>query len=311
MRRLQLSCAVFFCWLFVLYNIERLHPPIDIASFVHVLVAVVAALAILVPAWSRLPNAWVTVLIVTMVLLLKFWLGYEIGGAALPFTVTEASVALVTANLAHRLGQSLEEHRQAVVRTLVGHLHDPSRPFEDAFRDMYREVRRARSSRRPLTIVAISPTKDCLNATLDRVTKEAQQATVRRYLRTKLGELLSHGTKSTDLIFLGNEHFVMLLPETGRHTANRFIKKLRSRARTALGIDLAIGASVFPEDDVTFVKLIERAKARMDRGATADPTQADSRDLERGAAPTGSAAAAGESVTERVVPTSPSQAMPR
>jgi hypothetical protein len=250
--------------------VERVDDALNIASFVYVLAGAVAAPLILLPLPGPRPVIGLTLIAIPAVLLLKYGLGYPIGGPSLPLTVTEICAVLVTIQLAHHLGRNLEESRQSVVNALVSHLEDNSRPSGDGLQEIYREVRRARSHGRPLTLLALAPTDDSVNISLDRFTKEIQQTTLRHYAQAKLGELLTAGAKSSDIIARNHDHFVMLLPETGRHKANRLIRKLRASARSALGLELAVGASVFPEDEVTFVKLMERARARMDRGEAAD-----------------------------------------
>lgn len=270
MRRLRLSCAVLFGWFFVLYNVERIYEPINLASFVYVLAGAMAMPLVLLPRLNRVPLVGLTLPAIPLVVLLKYWFGYAVGGPNLPLTLTEIAVVILTIYLTYHLARDLEEHYQAAVSMLVSHLQDKSRPRDEGSRAMYREVRRARSQGRPLTILAIAPSDDCLNIALDRVTKEVQQSTVRHYLQAKLADLLTNGTKITDILSRGDDHFMLLLPETGRHKAIQLIKKLRAKAKAELGLDLAVGASVFPEDEVTFVKLIERAQSRMDRGAAAD-----------------------------------------
>jgi hypothetical protein len=259
-----------FGWLFVLYSPERTHESIHLASFVYVVGAVMAAPLLVLPRVNRIPVLGLTLATIPLVLLVKHWLGHPIGGPGVPLTLTEIGAVMVTIYLTYRLGSHLEEHRQAAVSTLVSHLHDGAAPLEDGGRAMHRELRRARAQSRPLTVLTIAPADDGLNMALDRVTREVQQATAQRYLQARLADLLAASTKGADILSGSDDHFVMLLSDTGRHRADRVIRTLRAKAQAELGVDLAAGASVFPEDEVTFVKLIERARARMDRGTAAD-----------------------------------------
>jgi GGDEF domain-containing protein len=270
MKRLRLSCAAFFCWLFVLYNVERVYDPINLTAFVYLFACMSAAPLILMPSLSRIHLFKLLPLAAAALLLLKPVFGYPLGGQDVPLTVMELCVVSLTVALAHHMGRQLEEVRNAVVSTLVRHLHDQTRPFNKGLEDMYREVRRARAFNRPLALLAVAPTNDSYNVTLDRFTKEAHREATEQYVHARLAEVLSTGTKGSDIITRAGDHFVMLLPETGRHKANRLVKKLRAKAQAELGLDVAIGASVFPDDEVTFVKLVERAQAGMDRGSGAD-----------------------------------------
>ncbi|MGH9146511.1 MAG: GGDEF domain-containing protein [Vicinamibacterales bacterium] len=269
MRRLRLSCAIFFCWLFVLYNIERLYNPINIASFVYVFACLSAAPLVLVPRLSQVALFKLLAPLAAVMLVLKPVFGYSIGGQNLPLTLIELGVVSLTVAMAYHVGRRMEEARNAVVSTLISHLNQ-TRPFDKGLEDMYREVRRARAFNRPLALLAVAPTTDSASVTLDRFTKEAHKEAVEQYVQARLAKVLSTGTKGSDIITRAGDHFVMLLPETGRHKANRLVKKLRSKVQSELGLDIAIGASVFPDDEVTFVKLMERAQAAMDRSPGAD-----------------------------------------
>ncbi|RPH57843.1 MAG: hypothetical protein EHM89_13375, partial [Acidobacteria bacterium] len=117
MKRLRLSCATFYCWLFVLYNIERVYDPINIASFVYVFACLSAAPMILMPRISLVPLFKVVPPLSVALLLLKPVFGYEVGGQSLPLTVMELCVVSLTVALAHHVGRQLEEARTAVVST--------------------------------------------------------------------------------------------------------------------------------------------------------------------------------------------------
>lgn len=270
MRRLRLASAFLFVWLFVLYNLERLPDPIELSSFVYVLAGICAAPMIFVPRLARLSPIQVIVGAGVLVPAVKYALGYSLGGPAVTVTIAEVCVVVVTTSLAHAAGRVFTEFQDAVVTTFVRHLSEDTRPYEQGLEEMYREVRRARAFKRPFTLLALAPTDESVNVSLDRFTEEVYRDAVDHYVNARLAQLLSKSTKSSDVIVRVKDHFVMLLPETGRHQANRLIRKVRMIAKSQLGLDLAIGSSAFPHDEVTFVKLLERAQARMDRGSVAD-----------------------------------------
>lgn len=278
MRKLRIWFALFFCWLFVLYNIERLHSPINLASFVYVLAALLAVPVVIFPRLQRLSVVWLVAAVVPLVLVFKLQLGYAISGAALPLTVTEIGATALTVVLAQQLGRSLDELRLAAITTLLTHLHDNTRPFEQGQADIYREIRRARVHGRPLALLAISTTSESLALNLDRLTAAMQHDCIRNYAQAKIAELLTAEMNRCEIITHQGRHFVTVVPEAGREQARALAERLKTVARERLGLELSIGVSLFPDEEITFVKLVERAEAQMNGPAgDADELQEGSR----------------------------------
>lgn len=261
MKQLRLWCAIFFGWLFVFYNIERLHAPINIGSFVYVLAAGASVPLIFFAQLQRIRSVWLIVPLVPLILVLKACFGYPIFGASLPMTITEVGAVLVTIVLARRIGSSLEDLRQSAVQSLIAHLNEKSRPFELGQSAMYREIRRARAFDRPLALLAVSAKCEAVDLQLDRFTQEVQQETVRNYIQARIAQLLTEETKDCDIITQCDGHFTALLPEASRDVVENVIERISSTSRERLGIELDFGVSIFPEDEVTFVRLLESAEA--------------------------------------------------
>jgi hypothetical protein len=55
MRSLYFWLIVFSSWLFILFNVERLSPALDLAGFVYLLAIVCVIETILLLSWSDLP----------------------------------------------------------------------------------------------------------------------------------------------------------------------------------------------------------------------------------------------------------------
>lgn len=265
MRQLRLSCAAFFGWLFILYNIERLHKPINLASFVYVVAAGVALPLLAVPRLQRLPWQGVMLIPMPVVLLLKAWLGYPIGGTHLPITVTELCAVAVTGLLAHHIGRNFEEFRQAAVSTLVSSLYERAKPLETGQSDMYRELRRARAFQRPVTVLTLSPSASDVHVALDRFTHQVQLEIVSDYMRARLAGLLAAATRDCDIITHDGESFVILLAETSQEEAAALAETLKQTAKKQLGLALRMGMSTFPDEEVTFTGLLAHARANMQR----------------------------------------------
>ena len=263
MRQLRIWFALFFVWLFVLYNVERLYEPINLASFVYVLAAITAIPFITFAALSRVPAYFLLVATIPLVVGLKAWFGYSIGGTHLPMTVTEIVAVSVTAALALQIGRSLQELRDSALNTLLLHLRDRSQSFDIGQADLYREVRRARKHRRPLALLAISVMEKSVNVELDRFTAELHKECVHNYVSARVGEMLSQEMKDCNVVSHHGEHFVTVVPEADRETAVIVADKLKKIARDKLGVELRVGLSLFPEEEVTFVQLLERAQSQL------------------------------------------------
>lgn len=266
MHRLHFWTTAFFGWLFILYNIERIHEPINLASFIYVLSALAALVFLLFPWFQKAPLQWSLLAIVPSVLPLKWCFGYSVGGNALPITVTELVVVSLTVILARQLGFCLEEVRSATISALAMHLRDNSTPFESAQEQLYREVRRARTFNRPLSLLAISPAIKADPNSLDRFSKEILHEAVDRFARMRFAKVLTECTRDSDILTYDNGYFVALLPETDRRMATEIIESLRSASQQELELDVKFGLSVFPDDEVTLVRLLERATAHLSNG---------------------------------------------
>jgi hypothetical protein len=271
MKQLRMSCVVFFGWLFVLYNIERLHKPINLASFVYVLAAVVGLLILASPRLYRVSLAWLLVLPLPAFFLLKVLLKYPLVGPALPYTVTEICAIWLTVVLARQFGCGLHEFHSAVISAMSARLTETSRAFADGQGEIHREIRRARLYHRPLSMLAISATPQSLSGSLHHFVEEVQRESLDRFVAGRIAEFLSSEMKACDIITHREGHFVALLPETGREEAAAVMAQLEGEARTKLGLDLKMGLSVFPDEEFTFVGLLEKAEESLRQQLAPDP----------------------------------------
>lgn len=266
MRELRWWLLLLLFWFFCLFNVERLHAPINLASFVYVLTAGVALGVVAVPSLRQIHVGWVLFVPLPFFLALKHWLGYQILGSHIPLTVTEITAITVTILIARRLANGLGEFREAVESPVVQHLNDSSRPFAVGQYDIYREIRRARAHHRPLSMMAISPNGGTVEVARNRLIEQIQRESVDRYVRAQVANLLAGETRESDLIAERDGYFVTLLPETTSDEAHRFSVRLKQVARDHLGLGLRIGLASFPDQEVTFAQLLARASDEMQNG---------------------------------------------
>ncbi len=263
MSRIRYQFVLAVLWLFCFYNVERLHEPINIASFTYPFVALVAAVVILVPAVVRLRPGWPLAATAVLFLVLKVWRGYPVVGHAIPLTLSELMAVGVTLMLARAIAMSLWGIEQAVTAVMVEHLQDAAVPFASGQERIYQEIRRARRYGRPFSLLAIGTDGDAEGAELSALFERLQRENVGRYLSAQLAHLVTEQTKDCDIVTRRNGHFVVGLPETAAEEAEQVVREIEQAAAERLGIRLRVGFSTFPEQEVTFERLLARAESSM------------------------------------------------
>ena len=259
MKRLRLLIVTIVLWLFLLYNIERLSQPINISSAAYIFVAVVAALAILVPQLHRLSLWLILGAPIVLFLTIKSWLGYPLWGAAIPLIVTELSFITLTSLLARQVNHVLSEFEQVMTDITIKTIGKPTEPFARGQGEMYREVRRARTHQRPLSLIALGVDEETLRNPLPRIVIEAQQAMRKHLALAGIARVMDAELEDYHIIAKQNSHFIVLLPETDQEALAALEKQLRQAVTEQMGITLKTGTSFLSEDVITFERLIEEA----------------------------------------------------
>jgi hypothetical protein len=263
LTRFRASIAGLIAWFFVLFNVERLYSPLNIASVVYVVAAAAMLLVVLWPALATLRISLLLLLCAIALVAAKAWLGFPLGRMHLPITLTEYAAIVVSVLLARQIVLGINEFQAATLRNMVSHLVDRSQPFVDGQADIYREVRRARVHKRPLSLLVIEAQQQADPEVLDRFTTEAIRNMANRYITSRLADFLSRGLKDCDLIAERNGGFVVLLPETRAAKARSVCRRLQEEARAQLDLELRIGQCTLPDEEVTLVGLLERAQANL------------------------------------------------
>lgn len=264
MKRLRFWMTLIVIWYFLLYNIERLSEPINIASFVYVFIGVISVLMLTLPPVYSLPLYVPFLAALIPFFILKQQLGYRIGGSHLPITITEILAIGLTIFLNGQFLRELKSLREAVNNLTISQLDRGSYPFEIGQGQIYREVRRARLSQRPAALLAVMINKDEMyKVSINRFIQEAQREIIKKYISARLAHLLLEELRDFDVITQRNNHFVALLPDIGREEALNIATRLTRVANEKLGLNLRFGLSAFPDEAVTFERLLECAEAEM------------------------------------------------
>lgn len=261
MNRFRVSLALLVMWLAVVHNVERVHEPINISSFVYILTGVLAMVIICLRGAAGPRPVGTSVVSLAAYFVLKWWLGYEILGEQLPITVTECCVIAVTNWLAWHVARGVDEFEHNASDIVAMHMNWPPTSFEQAESDMYNEVQRARRFNRILSLATVRMDGFADNANVERLMKKVRKELVRKYLNSRLAKMLTGVTASGDLVAYRNGEFVLLMPEMHGDSVRATLQEVIETAREELGVSLQVGVAEFPEEEITFSGLVERAEA--------------------------------------------------
>jgi hypothetical protein len=265
MGQLRWWSATLIVWLFAFGNIEQLYAPLSVSRVTYALSIGTALVYVLWP-WLRLRSPFLTgVCLVTLLAVLKLAFGEPLLGAQLPVTVTEACAVVITLGLARQVAVRLDRVEHAAADALMMELDSRLAAFDVGQEDIYREIRRARQFERPLSLVAIAPTQESVQQSFHRFAEEVQRRAIEKYIYGRVADLLSRKTTSCDLIARRNNHFIVLLPETDQDRAEQVIERLARSVEEELGLKIRSGMATFPDEEITFTGLLERAEAGLHR----------------------------------------------
>jgi GGDEF domain-containing protein len=264
MKRIRLPVSVLIAWLFVFYNIERLSlegvaNPVDISQVAYLLVPV-AAIAISIFPLQRVPLALMATGFVALYFPLQLLFGLWFGDLALflrdaPGVSVEVGALILTCLLARWVSLGVAEFELAVVNITLGQVGERrSRQGE-----MYREVRRARTHHRPLTLMAIKPDQRTLRVAVDRMVQEAQEAMIRQYVQASISKTLTDELDDYNLIARGKDHFLVLLPEISPDKLPDLEQRLHRVVAERVGVSVQISAATLSRDITTFEGLMQKA----------------------------------------------------
>lgn len=244
-------------WLFLLFNIERIYEPIDMASFVYALCAALGVLVLSTRKLRDLPMAWVLIGALSAFVVGKCTLGYSIGLAALPTTALEVVAIACTLFLTTKIGRHTDEFARSTAQLLQIIRGREIPDFQQAEEGLQLELARARRHERPLTFVAMSADTDAEVPLADLV-HNLQQILGKEYLLGNVGDLLLRETKSHDRVVRIEDRFLMLLPETTPEQAAMMVGRLNRESGSQMGVQLMAEVLRFPDQENTLAGILDR-----------------------------------------------------
>ncbi len=275
MLKLRISVVGLLLWLTALLNIERIHEPINLASFVYILTALMATVIIMLPKLRKATLAEITIASLAVYVVTKWTLGYSFFGSHLPITVTELVVLCVTSGLACLVAHQIDEFMISAGDLAAVQSFRNVLALEDAESKMYDEVQRARRFERSLAVAAVSLTSDFRSEELDRLTHQARLEMARKYLETRVAQRLSESTFPGDMLVYHDGEFILMFPEANSESVRPLLEKVAKELQEQLGAHIQIGMAQFPDQECTLTGLIERAESESRSMSSVDSPQLD------------------------------------
>lgn len=266
MTRLRFWTIILITWLILLFNIERVNSPINIQAYTYIFVALTAVLTLMLPRLRWL-SYWTLILVSIVVFLLVkvFWHQHMIWGAALPLTVTQVSIIVLTGSISRQINSGLRELEDVISGITFNRIGSLPRSFSEMQGSIYKELRRARRYQRPLSVVTLRVDQDALQRALPEMIKTVQQAMMREYVFANVSRILDENMDDFDTITLRDNNFVLILPEKTSDEAWLVAQQLQEVIQEEMHITLQTGMANFPDEAITFETLIEKAIESVDR----------------------------------------------
>jgi GGDEF domain-containing protein len=245
------------CWLFVLFNIERVIPAVNIASFVYVLSTVAGLLMLGSKRWRRQPFGLTATMCVITWIVGKSLLGYTVDLYSLPLSMTEVFAVVFSSWLCLRVARTSDDFAMST-RQLLEALRACAVPeLREAEPQLLEEIRRARRHERPLTFVAIKPPQ-VTPESIQELLRQMEHSLGREYLVGSISEILAKDTKSHDIAARVGDQILMLLPETDGEQAVAMSRRLQDTIHDNLGVAVDVQSFVFGQDELTLTGVLDR-----------------------------------------------------
>jgi len=272
MRRLYYSIVLLIIWLSLIFNLERIVAAFPLSSFLYWFLPLCSVLIISVLRWQKVSSSWIFAVVLSAYGLLRYQLVYPISRVDLALVVNEVTAIAVTLFISIFIGQRLQDLRTTLAGLVIGQIDEEVKPFERGQGLLYREVRRARKHHRPLALLAVSAPASPFQSVVEpaingafpsHVVAEFQRELGYKYVLTRIGSLLLEKLEDSAIVTQLKHHFVVLVPETSSDELPSKLQSLQAAAEERLGYKLNIGSATFPDQEITFEALLERAEIAM------------------------------------------------
>lgn len=257
MRTHRIWTITTICWFFTLFNIERVFPQIDVASFVYGLCTLIGVSMLAFPSLRRQQFGLVTLVFGMLWILGRYWLGYAVTLDSLPIALVEAYSLIVSQYLCLKVAQNTEEFEVASGQ-MLDVLRATSIPdFKRSEGVMIEEIRRARRHERPLTFISLTP-GNVRQSALAALVQKLTESLSKEYVVGSISRILKSDTKTHDLAVRVGDQILMLLPETSSQQAESMVTRIKTSIHQRLGVPMASEVYAFGVDEVTLSGVLDR-----------------------------------------------------
>ena len=266
MRDLRLSASILIVWCVAIALAVHLERGVNPAFVAGPLLLAALVLATGVPIWSRAPALLLALVAVAAAAAARFLfvegaLGDNPRSVVFELAAVGGTVLLLI-SFRNRLGRY--ERTLADAFAVAGSPRPMS--FDEGQPYLYQEVRRARRYDRKLSVLSLAPAPESLDHDNELLVGDLWPALLERHAESRLAGILLGETNGCEIVTQRDNHFVILLPEADRHDAEELVGRLRSLVELRLGLQLQVGVSSFPDENITFDQLVASAEDEMATG---------------------------------------------
>lgn len=282
MKRFRIWIIITGIWLTTFFNIEKVFDYFLatnlIRSNTYIYVALVGFLVLILPRISQ--TTFTLVLIAFTGSFIVSWYldpqweasvaeDFPYLNSVILLKLIQISSIIITGLLTRQIAYGLNEFEDVVVNVTINRIGKQTPSFAEEQNVMYQEVRRASRYQRPLTVVVIKLEESSIKTALPQIAREAQQAMIEEIAVSRIARVLDETMLHFDTIARWNNYLVVVLPETEAKNSTAITQRMEQAIKEKMGVELAFGTAVFPDEAITFDGLVETAIEKTKQPLTA------------------------------------------
>ena len=272
MKRIRFYILLLSAWLLFFSAAGFWFPQLGLSGLSIILISTILVLSIIFPNQNRF-SIWLNPISpILIIAACEAWTESQTGEYHVIQTLVEITAAVITYVLTQKVGSAVVEFENAVAKLTIGHAATAVSSIENDQGAIYREVRRARNHRRPLTLLTIDVSENSIKAVQDRMISEAQMAFMKKYTLSLVSNAMISELEDSNIVVQENDNFMILVPELKPEDAPILAKRLHQQVLDRVGVDVVIGTASLPMDGYTFDGLLYKAQREME--AQANPPEA-------------------------------------
>lgn len=269
MNKLRITTIVLLAATAVFFNIERLdidkQSVANISSFVYVLGFGCVLAVLCFPALSRARVGIAISVWIGIYVAVRLVVGSVSGVRPnMYIMITEITLPSLIIWWAHRLAGLIYDFEKAVEAVVLAGMSRSLQYVDEARDEVQKQLRLSRRSDRALSLIVIEFESTKPEAIQNGALNEIEAALANRQALICLSRCLDRVLRRSDLMLQlrGFPQIVLVCPETANAGAELLAQRIH-RSSELLNLHTAFGLASFPEDAVTFDRLMEIAVNRL------------------------------------------------